>query len=190
MRAFRSNCAWRLIFAVGVCLAAMGAPLEAHAQAEAPGDEEARALFRAGRAAFDEGRYEAALERFEQSYALSERPALLYNIGQAADRLRHDDRAVDAFERYLAETEPDAPNRTAVEARLVVLRRQLEAERILAPPPARRGLRVGLGIAAAVVVVGAVLTAVLLTRDPKQRATVPGDPEIGVGGIVETLRRR
>jgi tetratricopeptide (TPR) repeat protein len=172
------------------------APVEAQApvaapNAEAPGDEEARALFRAGRAAFDEGRYEAALERFEQSYALSERPALLYNIGQAADRLRHDARAVDAFERYLAETEPDAPNRTAVEARLVVLRRQLEAERILAPAPARRGLRIGLGIGAAVVVVGVVLTAVLLTtRDPKQRDTVPGDPEIGIGGIVETLRRR
>ncbi len=52
------------------------APVEAQApvaapNAEAPGDEEARALFRAGRAAFYDGRYQAVLLRVHQSYSLS-----------------------------------------------------------------------------------------------------------------------
>lgn len=166
-------------------------PSEADAPAE-PNDEEARLLFQAGRQAYDQGRFEDALQRFEQAYELSRRPALLYNIGQAADRLRHDAQALEAFEHYLEATGEDAPHRRAVTARIEVLRRQLEAERVLeAPPDTGRGLRIGLAIGGAVVVAGVVLTAVLLaTRDPKQTPPVPGDPSIGIGGIVETLRAR
>lgn len=82
---------------------------------------EARALFMAGRVAYDEGRYEAALTHFTGAFELSERPELLYNIAQCYDRLRRDDEAITAFERYLA-TEPDADRRAAVEARLNALR--------------------------------------------------------------------
>jgi hypothetical protein len=69
---------------------------------EAERDAEARGLFLAGQAAFDSGRFEDALRYFQQSYALSPRPGLLFNIGQAADRARVDDIALDAFRRYLA----------------------------------------------------------------------------------------
>jgi tetratricopeptide (TPR) repeat protein len=93
-------------------------------------DQEARALFEAGKLAFEEGRFENALGHFQRAFELSGRPRLLYNIGTAADRLRKDDVALAAFERYLAET-PDAPNRSAVEARIQVLRTQLAA----ADPP-------------------------------------------------------
>ncbi|MEM9192484.1 MAG: tetratricopeptide repeat protein [Myxococcota bacterium] len=84
-------------------------------------DEEARGLFQAGAAAFDRGDFEAALRYFRQAHELSGRPLLYYNIGHAAERLRRDEEAMIAFERYL-EALPNADNRSAVEARLRVLR--------------------------------------------------------------------
>ncbi len=87
--------------------------------------ERARSLFAAGRAAFEANDYEDALRHFRESHALSGRPALLYNIGVAADRLRRDEEALEAFERYLREAGADAPQRGDAEARARVLRRQL-----------------------------------------------------------------
>lgn len=84
-------------------------------------DEEARALYSAGEIAYNEGRFQSALDYFQRAYELSSRPALLYNIGSAAERVRQDDVALAAFERYLAEM-PEAPNRPAVEARIQILR--------------------------------------------------------------------
>lgn len=103
------------------------------AAADAETDEEARALYQAGRIAFDQGRFDSALDYFQRSYELSGRPALLFNIGSAADRLRKDEIALDAFERYL-EAVPDSPDRASVESRIEVLRAAIEAEE-RAPEP-------------------------------------------------------
>lgn len=85
-------------------------------------DEVARNLFQAGKVAFDAGDYEGALQFFEQSYARSQRPGLLYNIGQAADRLRQDDKALTSFRGYL-QALPNADNRAEVENRIGALER-------------------------------------------------------------------
>lgn len=104
---------------------------QATAQAEAePGDaaeldRAARALFEAGKIAFDLGRYEEALDHLTQAFNLSKRPLLLFNIASTLDRLRRDAEALDAFERYLREV-PDAPNRPAVEGRVRLLREAVE----------------------------------------------------------------
>ena len=90
-------------------------------------DAVAKGLFQAGAAAFDAGQFEEALQHFQEAYARSPRPKLLYNIGQAADRLRKDDIALDAFRRYLAEV-PDDPSRDQIAARVRVLE-QAVAER-------------------------------------------------------------
>lgn len=95
--------------------------------ASADVDQEARAIFDAGAIAYEAGRYENALANFEHAYELSHRPELLYNIGLTAEHLRRDDRAVAAYEQYLAEL-PNGANRAAVESRLAVLR-QAVAER-------------------------------------------------------------
>jgi tetratricopeptide (TPR) repeat protein len=87
---------------------------------------EARGQFIAGRDAFEEGRFDAALKYFEASYELSGKPALLYNIGQCHDRLRQDEAAIASFERYLNE-EPESDHRSAVEARLRALRNAVAA---------------------------------------------------------------
>lgn len=123
--------ALRVMFGMGVAMSALATRPAGLAQAQAQAqavlvepqlEAEARALFEAGRNAFEDGRFDAALQRFREAYELSHRPQLLYNIGQAADRLRHDAEAVRAFEQYL-ELVPDAPTRRRVELRLEALRR-------------------------------------------------------------------
>jgi tetratricopeptide (TPR) repeat protein len=126
---------WLLVLVAGLLAWGATSPF---ARADDSRDQEARALYEAGKLAFEEGRFENALRHFERAHELSGRPRLLYNIGTAADRLRRDDVALAAFERYVAE-QPDAVNRQAVEARIAVLRAQQEAARERArepsPPP-------------------------------------------------------
>lgn len=103
--------------------------------------EEAKALFAAGRAAFDAGRFADALDYFERSYAISKRPGLLYNIALAHDRLRDDERALEAYDAYLAAV-PDASNRAEAETRASAIRAALAARKptapaVMAPTPAQ-----------------------------------------------------
>lgn len=129
---------WVGLLLSAVLVFAAAPTTEARAQAEdaavsASHDEEARALFEAGRIAFRDGRFEEAREHFQRSYDLSRRAELLYNIASAEDRLRNDEAALSGFELYLREV-PDAPNRAEVEARIGVLRAAL-AESRPAPSP-------------------------------------------------------
>ncbi len=104
----------------------------AQIQAQDYRDRAARGLFEAGSVAYEEGRYEEALEHFAKAYELSPtRHLLLYNIASSQDRLRHDSDALKNFERYL-ELNPTASNKSAVQARVEVLRqavaRQIEED--------------------------------------------------------------
>jgi hypothetical protein len=89
-------------------------------------DNEARMLFEAGRVAYSAGRFDDALGYFRRAHEISGRAILLYNVGSAADKLRQDAIALDAFRRYL-EAVPDAENREEVEARVRVLEGVLAA---------------------------------------------------------------
>ena len=93
-------------------------------------DQEARDLFKLGKQAFDEGRFDRALMYFKDAYVLSHRAALLSNLGSALDRLRRDDEALEAYKSYLEQV-PDAPNRAFVEERV----RVIEAARPKTAPP-------------------------------------------------------
>ena len=114
---------WFLIAAVFWAVPAVVAvsPVGAQTPPTTRVDSEARSLFEAGRSAFADARYEDALDAFRRSYALSQRPELLFNIGQCEDRLRHDAEAVAAFEAFI-EALPDAAQRPEIEARLAILR--------------------------------------------------------------------
>lgn len=85
---------------------------------------EARSLYDAGAVAFGDGRFEDALRRWQESYTISEHPALLYNIGIAHDRLGQVAEAVEAYDAYLAAV-PDATNANYTQSRLAILRQQL-----------------------------------------------------------------
>ncbi|HKU44615.1 MAG TPA: tetratricopeptide repeat protein [Polyangiales bacterium] len=80
-------------------------------------DAEARRMFEGGREAYEAGNYQQGLYYFERAYELSARPGLLFNIGQAAYRMRSDQRALQAFKAYLDQN-PTAPNRLEVEQRI------------------------------------------------------------------------
>jgi hypothetical protein len=100
------------------------APLVVHAQPGASqADPAARAAFEEGRTFYDHGRFADALRKFQESYALSNNPKLLFNIGRAADSEGDHAQAVDAYTAYLQRV-PDAENREFVEARLAKLRGQ------------------------------------------------------------------
>jgi tetratricopeptide (TPR) repeat protein len=118
-------------------------------------DEEARARFEAGRAAFAGSRYAEALADFERAYSLSGRALLLFNIGLCHDRLGHDREALAAFEQYLAR-EPGAENRAEVEQRIRVARARVTAE--TEPPSIAPWIVVGSG--GVVAIAGAVLLAI------------------------------
>lgn len=94
-------------------------------------DARARALYQAGEAAFNVGHYESAMELFLEAYSLSNRSALLYNLGHTADRLRRDDDAIRYFERFLAEANASDTNRLPATQRLAALQ-QAAAARALA----------------------------------------------------------
>src|SRR5690242_11428414 len=125
---------WHWLWCVLMVVQIAGSALAQEAQPEDPlaiqrqdyRDKAARGLFEAGSVAFEEGRYEEALEHFEQAYELSpNRHLLLYNIASSLDRLRRDAEALEKFQRYL-ELNPTASNRTGVEARVIVLRKAVE----------------------------------------------------------------
>ena len=90
-------------------------------------DQEARMLFEAGRVAYAAGRFEDSLGYFQRAHEMSGRAVLLYNVASAADKLRRDAVALDAFRRYL-EAVPTAENRAEVESRIHVLEGVVAAE--------------------------------------------------------------
>ncbi|HSN84941.1 MAG TPA: hypothetical protein VLS88_20340 [Polyangiales bacterium] len=109
---------------IGVWLLAMLVAVPARAQAS-PEDAAARQYFERGRAAFEQADYEGALVFFQHAYRLSQRSELQYNIGVAADRLQREEEALEAFERYLEETEEPA-REAEVRERIAALRRSIE----------------------------------------------------------------
>jgi len=112
-----------VLFATGYVLLGFvaTAPAAAQEHRESRGETEARRVFEAGELAFSDGRYGDALGYFKRAHELSARPALLFNIALCADRMRDDDAAIDAYERYIAEV-PLASNRREVDDRLEALR--------------------------------------------------------------------
>jgi tetratricopeptide (TPR) repeat protein len=102
-------------------------------------DREARALFEAGREAMTQGRYESALAHFREAYDASGRPELLYNIAVAADRLRRDADALEAYRGFLASLGPGDPNRVDIERRVEVLEGIVASEAAETDRRTRRG---------------------------------------------------
>ena len=163
---------------LGLVVVLLSLPRAVFAQAEA-GDleeQEAQARFAAGEIAYAAGRYQDALNDFQRAYELSQRPELLFNIGLAADRLRQDTTAMDAFERFL-EARPDHASADRARERLELLREQQDrsvqgtVEPQPRPPnvdpgPAESPSRAGpwvLGVTGgAMAVVGATLLAIAL----------------------------
>jgi tetratricopeptide (TPR) repeat protein len=98
------------------------APLRVSAQAAAApaGDEKAanlkraEELYRNGERLYPEGSYESAILAFQESYELSKEPQLLYNIGNAYERLgdfANSRRYLDQYRAFAPEKEREALSR-------------------------------------------------------------------------------
>jgi len=72
---------------------------------ETANDAMAREHFLRGQTAFEAADYEQALVHLRESYRLSQRGQLQYNIGVTASHLGRAEEAREAFERYLEEVE-------------------------------------------------------------------------------------
>jgi hypothetical protein len=91
--------------------------------------EEAKPLFRAGAAAFQQADYRAAIQAFEQAYAKAAIPAIAFSLAQSHRRQfaidqRPEDlaRAIALFEKYVAEMPPGKGRRGDAALALAELR--------------------------------------------------------------------
>jgi hypothetical protein len=105
------------------------APAPTAAPGSAKSEDEARAHFLLGRSYHDRGEFAKAAAEFEQAYAASGRPALLYNLFVAYRDANDAKRAADALRRYL-ELEKDIENRPQLEAKLEAMEAALAAQLI------------------------------------------------------------
>ena len=96
-------------------------------------DAHARKLYKKGDRAYAEGRYEDAVAAFERAYRLSGRSLLLFNLGNAYERLGRYGEAAEALDRYLPDAKPSEQD--IVEKRIDNLRRRAKAEQQDKPPP-------------------------------------------------------
>src|SRR5690606_14742262 len=67
---------------------------------------------------YEQGDYEGAVDEFVAAYCDSPHPSMFYNIGQAYERMLAFEKAVAYMERFILESEPDAPNRKRAELRV------------------------------------------------------------------------
>lgn len=101
----------------------------AWAQPAAPGnnDEQARVKFRAGQIYYDGGQFVEAAQAFEEAYALSQRPQLLYNIFLAYRDAGQVGPAVRNLRKYLDEV-PNAPDAAQLRLRLASMEQSFAAQ--------------------------------------------------------------
>ncbi len=97
--------------------------------------EQARDLYERGTDAYAHQRYEEALLAFEQAYASSKLPNLLFNIAVCHEKLQHWQAAVENLRRYLA-TE-DVKDRPTVERKLAEDEERLKLPQAVPPVPPR-----------------------------------------------------
>jgi hypothetical protein len=94
----------------------------ASAAVEDPRDAAAEKHFSLGQKLHLDGLYKEAIAEYHEAYRIKPHPNVLYNIGQAYERLLQYQDAVVWFERYQREGGPKAEYHVLVENRLRVLR--------------------------------------------------------------------
>ncbi len=80
-----------------------------------------QALYQRGRADYQRGRYQRAIDAFAEAYRATGEPELLYDMAQAFRRDHALDKALPLYRAYLQKA-PHAANRAEVEERIADLR--------------------------------------------------------------------
>jgi tetratricopeptide (TPR) repeat protein len=119
-------------FAAAALLAAALPVAHAQKKGSDPAMDRARKHYAVAQQLFSVGRFAEALPRYEAAFKAKPLPEFLFNIGQCHRNLRHYDKAIFSFRRYLT-LKPHAANRAKVEKLINELedkqRKKEEAER-------------------------------------------------------------
>jgi tetratricopeptide (TPR) repeat protein len=102
--------------AVTAVLVLVGAA-NAWAQAGPENLQKAKAYFDAGVVAYDQGKYEVALQEFQHAHAMSHSAALYFNMAACEEHMDHFQAASLLLRQYLIE-KPEADDRANVELRV------------------------------------------------------------------------
>ena len=111
---------------VGAALALGTTP--AIAQPDAPTDaqlEQAKTAFREGKKLYEARKYTEAADKFKESYRLSKRPALLYNVALSLDEGKQKDPALFYYRKFLSDAPKDDPQRGLATKRIKDLEKEL-----------------------------------------------------------------
>jgi tetratricopeptide (TPR) repeat protein len=111
---------------LGSAIMVMLAALTMTARADEDKDLRARQLYELGRAAYNKADYQTAYDSFKESFSLSHKPALLYNVASALQALKRPHDAAETLRSYLRLV-PDDPDKGQIEERV----RTLEEEQRL-----------------------------------------------------------
>jgi hypothetical protein len=100
------------------------------AVAEAAPDvtRKAREAFQEGTALFNLGKFDKAIEKWEEGYQAKPDPIFLYNIAQAYRLIGENEKALFFYRNYLRNS-PSAPNREEVEDKMQKLEAAIEAQK-------------------------------------------------------------
>jgi tetratricopeptide (TPR) repeat protein len=102
----------------------------ADASASAANRENALALSRASSKAYEEGRFQDAVDLLLEAYSRQQEPVILFNLARAYEGLGDLQKAVDAYTRYL-DRAPDASDRRSIEQRIATLSKQIDDRKAL-----------------------------------------------------------
>lgn len=122
-----------LLLAVAFVVAPSSVVLAQSEEVSEENEERARELFQAGDEHYANGRYEDALAAFEEAYALSGRPLLLFNMANAQERTGMYEDAIASLERYLPDADESETPR--IETRLESLRSRAARVRDMTTTP-------------------------------------------------------
>jgi len=86
--------------------------------------DQAKAAYAEGKSLHDQGKLVEAVEKFKESYRLSQNPLLLYNIGFTLDEAGQKDNALLYYRKFLSDAPASAPQRKTVEERVKVLEKE------------------------------------------------------------------
>ncbi len=127
-----TTCSRSNALAITACIALCATPTAVFAQDE-PSEmsdlsvsekERLLKLVRRARKHYDAGKFEQALEEYEQAHAILPEPKLLYRIGLCHERLNHPGDALAAYTTYLAR-DPDTKKRGQLERQIEMLRAEV-----------------------------------------------------------------